>query len=208
VEREPSETNATTLASYEAGSDLYAQRWQPNDPARLFTFLDVIAGLLPPAARVLEIGTGTGHDADLLEQRGLSVRRTDAARAFVNQLRGRGLTADVLNVITDELRGPWDAIYANAVFLHLNARELMQVLVKTAAAAVPAGMLAFTLKVGDGEGWTTTKLNRQRHFTYWREPALRAVLSTSPWNVESIDQAVGLTDDWLYCICRTDSSAR
>lgn len=69
---------------------------------------------------------------------------------------------------------------------------------KTAAAVVPAGMLAFTLKVGDGEGWTITKLNRPRHFTYWREPALRAVLSTSPWNVESIDQVVGLTDDWLY----------
>ncbi len=116
--------------------------------------------------------------------------------------------APVLNVITDQLGGPWDAIYANAVFLHLNVRELMQVLVKTAAAVVPAGMLAFTLKVGDGDGWTTTKLNRPRHFTYWREPALRTVLSTSPWNVESIDHVVGLNDDWLYCICRTDSSER
>lgn len=66
------------------------------------------------------------------------------------------------------------------MFLHLDARELMQVLVKTAAAVVPAGMLAFTLKVGDGEGWTTTKLNRPRHFTYRREPAPRAVLSTCP----------------------------
>lgn len=144
------------------------------------TFLDGIAGRLPPAPRVLEIGSGTGQDADLLEARGLSVRRTDAARAFVDQLRGRGLTADVLNVITDELGGPWDAIYANAVFLHLNARELMQIFGNTAAAVVPSGMLAFTLKVGDGEGWTTTTLNRPRHFTYGREPALRAVLSTYP----------------------------
>ncbi|MGO9789893.1 MAG: hypothetical protein ACLP8S_10495, partial [Solirubrobacteraceae bacterium] len=108
--REPLETNTTTLASYQAGAHLYAQRWQPNDPARLFAFLDVIAGLLPPTARVLEIGSGTGHDADLLEARGLSVRRTDATHAFVNQLRERGLSADVLRLSGHNRR--W--IYANA----------------------------------------------------------------------------------------------
>jgi hypothetical protein len=30
-----------------------------------------------------------------------------------------------------------------------------------------------TLKEGDGEEWRTVKLGLPRHFTYWREPALR-----------------------------------
>ncbi len=73
---------------------------------------------------MLEIGSATGRDAAVLEARGLKVRRTDATPAFVDRLRADGVAADVLNVITDELGGPWDAIYAGAVFLHLNVLEL------------------------------------------------------------------------------------
>lgn len=73
-------------------------------------------------------------------------------------LRDRGMPAQVLKVITDELGGPWDGIYANAVFLHLDVGELTAVLGKTAAAVRPGGVLGSTLKEGDGAGWTTEKL--------------------------------------------------
>jgi len=96
---EASATNARTLASNEAAADRYAERQPAAAPAALLAFLDAIAGSLPPGGRVLEIGSATGHDAALLEARGLRVHRTDAARAFVEQLRSRGLEAEILNVI-------------------------------------------------------------------------------------------------------------
>ena len=100
------------------------------------------------------------------------------------------------------LGGSWDAIYANAVSLHLNREELKHVLTKAAAAIVPGRVLAFALKEGDGAAWTTTT---SRHFTYWREPALQSVVGASPWRLISLDRAAGESDDWLYSICLTVS---
>lgn len=199
--REVSETNATTLASYETAAELYIQHQSPVTREQL-AFLDAVAQSLPNRGRVLEIGSATGQDAALLEDRGLTVRRTDATRAFVERLRSRGHEAEVLNVVTDALGGPWDGIYANAVFLHLNPGELAEVLVKAAGAVVPDGILGFTVKAGDGSGWTTTKLDRPRHFTYWRAPMLRALIDSSPWDLLQLEHVAGAKDDWLQCICK------
>ena len=127
---EASATNARTLASNEAAADRYAERQPAAAPAALLAFLDAIAGSLPPGGRVLEIGSATGHDAALLEARGLRVHRTDAARAFVEQLRSRGLEAEILSVIYRRAGRTMDGVYANAVLLHLDTSELAGVLAK------------------------------------------------------------------------------
>ncbi len=203
----PSETNALTLAAYEAGAELYARAQYATPPDGLLRFIDSFAGRLGADASVLEIGSATGQDAELLEQRGLRVHRSDATEAFVRSLRARGHEADLLNVITDDLGGPWDAIYANAVFLHLSAGELASVLARTAAAVLPGGLLAFTLKEGDGAGWSSHKLERPRHFTYWREGPLRELVNASPWELEALERETGRKDSWLQCLCRAPACA-
>ncbi len=201
-EPDSSQNNARTLATYEAAADVYAAAQNASPPQGVLDFIDRFAAELRPGAGVLEIGSATGQDADLLEQRGLCVQRSDATSAFVTALRARGHRVELVNVITDELAGPWDAIYANAVFLHLSAAELAAVLSRTAAAVLPGGLLAFTLKEGDGEGWSSHKLSRPRHFTYWRALPLRRLLDASPWELISLSHEAGRKDDWLQCICR------
>lgn len=46
-------------------------------------------------------------------------------------------------MLSDDLGGPWRAMYAGAVFLRLSEAELVRVLAKTAAAALPGGLLAW-----------------------------------------------------------------
>ena len=199
---DPRETNARTLAAYEAAAERYARAQFPTPPEGVIGFIDSVAARLPAGAAVLEIGSATGQDAELLEQRGLRVRRSDATLAFVRSLRARGLQAEHLNVLTGELGGPWEAVYANAVFLHLSGQELARVLARTAAAVIPGGLLAFTLKEGDGTAWSSHKLGLPRHFTYWREEPLRALIAASPWKLEHLGRETGRKDDWLQCICR------
>jgi hypothetical protein len=206
VERGSAETNARTLLSYEDAADAYVRAHQACPPVKLLGFLNAFAALVSATGSVLEIGSATGHDADLLEARGLRVHRTDATHAFVSRLRDRGISAQVLNVITDDLGGPWDGIYANAVFLHLDARELTAVLNNTAAAVGRGGVLGFTLKEGDGAAWTTEKLGRPRYFSYWREPGLRALLEASPWELIDLRRVAAVKDDWLQCLCRQQIS--
>jgi len=198
--------NPRTLAAYEAAADLYAEQTLATPSAPLLAFIDSLVEMVPAAATVLEIGSATGRDAALFEARGMRVCRTDATQAFVSRMRAHDQAARLLNILTDDLGGPWDLIYASAVFLHFSVAELTQVLAKAAGAVLPGGLLAFTVKQGSGAAWSTAKLGRPRHFTYWREPALRALIDASAWQAVSIEQVAGANEDWLYSICRRPAS--
>lgn len=193
-----SATNRMTLAAYEAAAALYEARSIRG--AGFAAFLERVASMLPAGSTVLEIGSATGADAIAFERHGHRIRRTDAATSFVSMLRERGYSADVLNILTDDPGGPWDLIWANAVFLHFTPAEFAGVLDTTAAAA-PTGLLAFSVKEGDGAAWSTAKLDRPRYFTYWREPELRALLDASPWNVVDVERLRGTREPWLLCLC-------
>lgn len=199
-----SEEQGATVSAYDAFARAYrdATRELPdNVRAELAAFV----AALDPEDRVLEIGSGGGRDAAYLEGHGLRVRRTDVTAAFVELLREAGHAADVVDPLTDDLADPaepdrpWDAVWANASLLHVARSDLGTVLTRLHAATRPGGLLRFSVKEGDGEGWSTHgRVGLPRHFTYWREPELRAVAEGAGWAVERVDRADGLRDDrWL-----------
>jgi trans-aconitate methyltransferase len=189
-----------TLRSYSDAIDRYiaGTEW-PS--AALTRYLDRIAEVVG-SGHILELGSGPGWDADYLEARGARVSRTDASVAFVDRLRRHGHCARVVDARRDDLGGPYDAVYANAVMLHLSAAQVDSVLRRAWHAVVPGGLLAVTLKDGDGSAWSTAKLDRPRHFTYWREPALRAALGSTGWTDINLEHVDGPNDPWLYALAQ------
>lgn len=200
-ERSP-DANAVTLHSYHAAADIWL-----NDMKRAGAWFEVIqlinemADLLPSGASVLEVGSARGDEADVMESHGLHVQRSDATPAFVGYLHAAGKVAVALNVLTDDLGGPWDAIFANAVFLHVDRPSFRLVLEKTFSATKDPGLLIFTLKEGVGSAWVTNKLDQPLHFTYWGEEELVAFLEASPWTLHSMRYVDGEVDQWFFCIC-------
>lgn len=95
---------------------------------------------------------------------------------FVERLRAAGYRGGLLDIRTDDLGGPYDGILADAMLLHLTRGQFADVLRRIRQAVATEGFLAFTLKEGDGEKWSTAKIGPPRHFTYWRETAVRAEL--------------------------------
>lgn len=199
--------NVQTLVSYDLGAaEWLAKSSNSIGPAKQ-AFFDELVQHAPPPRTVLELGSGSGRDADWLEQQGYSVTRTDASTAFVATLRAGGHAADLLNVLTDPLPTGNGMVYASAVFVHFTSDELAAVLVRVAEAVEPGGWLAFTVKEGDGQAWSTEKIG-QRFFQYWREPPLRTLLAGSPWTLVSLTSRRGLKDTWLSCLCRLDMPSR
>jgi predicted TPR repeat methyltransferase len=164
--------------------------------------LRFVLTLLPAGARMLELGSGPGHDARFFEAHGVRVQRTDGARGFVERLRAQGHAAALLDVTTGEFGGPFDIVFANAVLLHLTVIQLAAVLGKAARAVGPEGLLVFTVKDGDGEAWSTAKIGRPRYFAYWREPALRTHLAATGWTAVDVRCVHGRSEPWLYFVCR------
>lgn len=192
-----------TLASYQAGAGRYAERTPALGP-HLSAYLDSLTALLPAGATVLEVGSGPGRAATYLESTHLSVRRTDATPAFVEMMHADGHDASMLDVRTDDLGGPYDAILATAVLLHLTRGEFETFLHRAHAAITPGGLLAFTVKEGDGSQWTTEKLDLPRRFTYWREPALRTLMANARWTPLSVTK-VRMNQSWIFVIARSDA---
>ncbi len=189
----------TTLATYQTAARRYLDTFTPL-PA-LVTFLDRFAELVGDGT-VLELGSGSGWGARYLEDRGLTVIRTDATQAFIDVMLADGHQAKLLDIRTDDLGGPYAAVLADAVLLHLNRNQFTDVITRARGAVVPGGVFAFTVKEGDGSAWTQTKLDLPRHFTYWREAPLLEILDRSGWSVASLDHIRGRTEPWLYVLAR------
>jgi ribosomal protein S18 acetylase RimI-like enzyme len=198
-------TAERTLAAYEHGAEQYADRTDGHRSG----LVDDLVALVTPGSHVLELGSGPGRDALALEAAGLVVDRTDGARSFVDALHADGHAARVLDVRSDDFGGPYDAVFANAVLLHV-ARELLPTVLERAREAVrPGGVLTATLKHGDGDAWSTRKLDRARHFTYWTDQDLTAVVERAGWTDVVVRDTTrpGADERWLTVTARRPEEA-
>jgi len=111
----------------------------------------------------------------------------------VELLRGRGVAADVVDPLSDDLDDPaapgtpYDAVWANASLLHVARDDLGTVLRRLADATRPDGLLFASFKEGDGEDWSIHgRVSAPRFFTYWRESPLREAVEEAGWSVRHL----------------------
>jgi hypothetical protein len=190
------DANAVTLAAYEQRAESFRSTI-PRDPND--NLIRLVDEALPAGGHVLELGSGTGRDAAELERRGHRVRRTDATLAFVEMMRADGFEADQLNALTDDYAGPYDLVFADAVFLHFTPDQLATVLLKCAKAAP---LVAFTTREGDGAEWSNGYLGLPRHFTLWQEGPLRALLTETGWEILQLHRGQTRSGGWFHILAK------
>jgi 2-polyprenyl-3-methyl-5-hydroxy-6-metoxy-1,4-benzoquinol methylase len=181
-----------TIESYEAYAATYDRLVGPTVSADIEAALRRLVAVVRPGGEILEIGSGPGREADTVEQLGVRVRRTDATRAFIALQARRGKHAELLNVITDELGGPYDGVLAMCVLIHVGFDQTDAVLGKIAAALRPGGGFLVSMREGDGE------THGKYHTVYWRTADFTARLKSAglrvDWEAHSIDSD---GDAWL-----------
>ena len=191
-----------TVRAYDLDAVAYAANGATM-PDSVRRDIEDFAERLGSGARVLEIGSGGGRDAMLMEELGLRVRRTDITPAFVALLREQGHDADVLDPLCDDLSSPdgaYDAVWANASLLHVARGDLATAMARLGAVSRRDALLRISVKEGDREGWSTHgSITHPRHFTYWRTDALREILSGAGWHDVEISRQAGTKNDesWL-----------
>jgi 2-polyprenyl-3-methyl-5-hydroxy-6-metoxy-1,4-benzoquinol methylase len=199
--------NVRTLAAYEACVPQYLASAPLVLPPVLVEWLETV--LAPyPRARVLEIGSGPGKIAEHLIERGHEVTLTDATAAFVEHLREQGHPAQSFNVLTDPVPKGHQIILANAVFLHLTRPQLASTLSHLLAGLPDGGRLAFTVKQGEGEEWSTAKLGVARYFCYWQPGPLHdLVMAAGFTSVQVTHWAAGSGQPFLAVIADAGQTA-
>lgn len=148
---DPDAEKTRKVQAYDAYADRYADLTRDSHFASRDQALDVFLARVKPEGRVLEIASGPGWDADLMESRGLAVRRTDISDGFIAVQARRGKRVERLDVVEDDLGGPFDGVVALYVIQHIGRRLVDGVVARLAAALVPGGLLLFSFQLGEGE---------------------------------------------------------
>lgn len=190
-------TNTETVASYEQIARAYAESTAGPEGVGSAALRRLVTAL-PTSGRVLELGSGPGWDADFVESFGPSVRRTDVTRAFVEFQQERGKVAEILDAITDEYGGPYDAVLALCVLIHIERDDTGPVLAKVASALRPGGSFLVSVREGVGEQWEVGESGNRYHVVFWDGDDFQARLASVGlevrWTARSLEDA---DEPWL-----------
>lgn len=194
------EKTGRNVESYEKSARSYDALCVNDPPPKIAEVLRRFAQSLPCPARVLEVGSGPGRDADYLETLGISVRRTDAVQAFLDIQAERGRIGELMNVVTDPLGGPYEGVVALCVLIHVDRAQTDPVLRKIFEALKPGGALLVSMRVGDHDE------DGDYHTVYWTRDAFAERLTLAgfviDWDLHFVDSA---NDPWtIYCAARPD----
>ena len=182
-----SNQNDQTIAGYNRAVAKYVESSPQLVERELKAWIDKNLNKLGSNPKILEIGSGTGKDADYFASKGYDMELTDASQGFVEYLNKTGKTARLLNVLTDSLGTNYDMVFADAVLLHFTPGELRTILSKIYNALKPNGVIVFSLKEGAGEEITERKLGVPRYFRYWEANEITSVLLEANFTNVEID---------------------
>jgi 2-polyprenyl-3-methyl-5-hydroxy-6-metoxy-1,4-benzoquinol methylase len=201
--------NRRTIDSYERIAREYADDTAP-DPSGAAGFsgegLRRLVDAVPTGGTALELGSGPGWDADFVESQGVAVRRTDITAGFIDFQAERGKHVEKLDVTSDELGGPYDAVMALAVLQHVDRAQIPALLRGVSAALRPGGVFLVAIREGVGEFWEVGHSGNPYFTVLWGESAFSALLQDAGLEVEWSRAGHDSEESrWLMLLARKES---
>ncbi|MFN3668673.1 MAG: class I SAM-dependent methyltransferase [Brevundimonas sp.] len=193
--------NRATVAGYDASAAGYAAETDHAPFPEQVEALQALTAAVGPGGRVLEVGSGPGWDADRLEAMGLDVRRTDLSDGFIAVQRARGRAVERLDLIADDLGGPWDGLVVLYVIQHIGRGLIDAVIGRMAAALRPGGALLMSWQEGEGERIADDAEGRYQ-VVRWREPEMVDQLSRHGLVIDRRWRFQGRDAVWIIVMAR------
>jgi len=170
--------NQTTIDAYNQQVQAYIDktpRAHQESHKPMLRWIDAALNAIPSNGRILEVGSATPRDANYIRSKGYEVQCSDAPEEFVIRLKQQGEDAIQLNILTDEIQGHYDMIFANAVAPHFTVDDVNLFLDKIHTHLPKDGLLVFNVKQGDSEEWVNEKFDSKRYIHYWMPKDIKEV---------------------------------
>jgi SAM-dependent methyltransferase len=190
----------TRLLAEEAATrqayDDHALEWAlaHNEPGFWSEEMAAFARMVPPPARILEIGAGTGRDAAELSGLGYDYTGIDFSRQMLTLARQRLPRAAFLHLSVYDLGQyagpPYDGFWAACSLLHIPKRRIGEALAAIRGCLRAGAPGCIIMKQGHGEGVDDAgQRDMHRFFAWWQREEFAAVLALSGFEVTSWHKA-------------------
>lgn len=183
--------NSITVKSYEDNIQKFIDRTPKDMIGDTKVWIDKVIKAGSKHGKNFEIGSGFGRDADYMRALDFRIICSDVSEGFVKVLKQKGYDAKLFNALEDQFDANYDLIFANAVFEHFTRKELISLMIKIYQSLSPNGLLAFSIRQGQGEIWSNEKLDAPRYFCLWQRGNLKELIEKTGFKITSITQSTG-----------------
>jgi SAM-dependent methyltransferase len=149
--------------------------------------MGAFAAMLPPPARILEVGAGAGRDAAELIALGYGYTGIDFSAGMLALATRRLPDADFRCMTVydlDRQDGLYDGFWAACSLLHIPKARISEALAAVRGCLRPGGAGFIVMKKGAGEGADTAGVrDMYRFFAWWQREEFAEVLARTGFEV-------------------------
>lgn len=145
--------------------------------------------LLKPGAKVLDVGCAGGRDTEAFIKARFAVDGIDLSEVFLRQAKNR--VPEAIFQIMDARKltfanESFDAIWANAVLLHILKSDIPKTLAGFNRILRKNGILHVRIKKGEGSSLITDSLSQetQRYFSFFTEDEIQNFLYDAQFHIK------------------------
>lgn len=164
---------------------------------------------LPKKAKILEIGSADGKNAEMLTELGFRMTASDVAEDFLSEIRKNGLSPIKFNVLKDEFPEKFDGVFLWRVFVHFTKEDVRTALSRIFENLKVQGRVIFNVMNLDSKecsesGWVDFPgeyhLDAERFFHHFHEDELARLVQEIGFSVVEIRKNGGESSDKWLCV--------
>lgn len=197
-----------TKNAYDVIADEYAKRDNRviDETSEMQEIRNAFVALLPPDAKILDIGSGAGRDTRYFFEKGFTVTGIDFSKEMIRKAKERSPDIEFQEMDFENIDFPdafFDVVWANASLHHVPKRSLPPILKNIHRVLKPNGCFFLRVKHGDFDGMREAQKygkTVRRHFSYYLTEEMEKLLRAAGFSVEKVQTTT--KDEWLDVFAR------
>ena len=179
----------------------------------LHDFIKKTFKTVPIGSKVLEVGSADGEISKYIQNLGYDVTPSDVANDFLKELKNKGLNPIKFNLLTDDFKDKYSAIFCWRVFVHFTKSDSLQALKRGYNALNKNGIIIFNVinkecKTVDKE-WVdfpdVYHLGEKRFFNYYSKEEMDKIISKTKFKIIDFHNSIAENGiSWLVYVLKKE----